>query len=118
MEQPRYLNQQAEPSFTEVHSCAWQCGPSVVRWHLRNGFDPNSKDERGWTPLIWLFRMDDSRYVRTRKKMFRWLIKAGADIDVVATSGHTLPQLAKGVCSPTFYRFLEREYRRLSQRNI
>jgi hypothetical protein len=116
--QTPYLDPGNEAYFTEVHSCAWQCGPSVVRWHLRNGFNPNAKDERGWTPLIWLFRMDDRKYVRTRKKMFRWLIKAGADIDVVANSGHTLPQLAKGVCSPSFYRFLDREYKRLSKRNV
>jgi ankyrin repeat protein len=116
MERPAYLDPHTESTFTEVHSSAWQCGPSVVRRHLRNGFDPNSKDERGWTPLIWLFRMGDPKHVRARKRIFRWLIEAGADINVIANSGHNVLQLAKSVCSPTFYRFLEREHRRINSR--
>ena len=116
MERPPYLDPNKDSTVTEVHASAWQCGPSVVRRHLRNGFDPNTKDERGWTPLVWLFRMGDRRYVRKRKRMFRWLIEAGADINVVAKSGHNILQLARGVCSRTFYRFLKAEYRRLNQR--
>jgi ankyrin repeat protein len=114
MERPAYLDPNKDETVTEVHSCAWQCGPSVVRRHLRNGFDPNTKDERGWTPLIWLFRMWDGRHIRMRKKMFRWLIEAGADINVTAKSGHNILQLANGVCTPTFYRFLKREHRRIN----
>jgi|SRR5437660_9328720 len=114
MDRPPYLDPNKDPTVTEVHASAWQCGPSVVRRHLRNGFDPNTKDERGWTPLIWLFRMGDRKHERKRKRMFRWLIEAGADINVKANSGHNILQLAKGVCSKGMYRFLEREHRRLT----
>jgi hypothetical protein len=115
MEKPKYFDPHKESKFNELHSYCWQCSPSGVRWCLRNGFDPNAEDERGWTPLIWLVRMYD-KHTRSRKKMFRWLIKAGAKIDHRATSGHKILELAEGVCSRSFYRFVRSEYKRLTGR--
>jgi len=113
MNKPKYLNPTKESKFNELHSCCWQCGPSGVRWCLRNGYDPNAEDERGWTPLIWLVRMYDRR-TRERKKMFRWLIAAGADIEHKAKSGHNILELAEDCCAPSFYRFVRKEYERLT----
>lgn len=112
MEKPQYVDPNKQESFNELHSCCWQCGPGGVRWCLRNGFDPNAQDERGWTPLLWLVRMHD-KHTRTRKKMFRWLIQAGADVEHRTKSGEGLLELAKGCCSKGFYRFVRSECQRL-----
>jgi hypothetical protein len=114
MEKPQYVNPNEQESFNELHSCCWQCGPSGVRWCLRNGFDPNGQDERGWTPLIWLIRMHD-KHTKTRKKMFRWLVQAGADVEHRTKSGDGLLELAKGCCSKGFYRFVRSEHQRLKR---
>ncbi len=116
MRNPEYSDPTKDASFNDLHSCCWQCSPSGVRWCLRNGYDPNQKDNKGWTPLIWLVRMHDS-YTRERKRVFRALIKAGADIEYRAPSGDGILELAEGACSPSFYRFLRNEYERLTRRS-
>jgi hypothetical protein len=94
-----------------LHAACFECAPSIVRWCLRNGCDPNLEDGSGWTPLIWLVRMYDGKHVRTRKRIFRWLVKAGARIEHRDKADRDLLALAKG-CSPTLYRFIERERNR------
>jgi hypothetical protein len=98
-----------------LHAACFECGPSIVRWCLRNGYDPNLEDGSGWTPLIWLVRMYDGKHVRTRKRIFRWLVKAGARIDHRDKANQDLLALAKG-CSRTLYRFIERERNRILRR--
>ena len=116
MNKPILLRPNEELKFNELHSCCWQCGPSGVRWCLKNGYDPNEEDERGWTALIWLTRMY-SRHNKERKKIFRWLIAAGANIEHKTKSGDNILVMAKGVCSSTFYRFVSSEYERLTRRS-
>lgn len=106
----KYFNPHEEKKFTELHSYCWECCPGGVRWCLKNNFDPNAEDERGWTPLIWLVRMYGCS--RERKKMFRYLMAAGARLDHVDKIGQNIIELAENVCSQALYRHIRKEYKR------
>jgi hypothetical protein len=117
MDKPRFFSPHDEGEGTTLlHTSCWERAPSGVRWCLRNGFDPNAEDRRGWTPLIWLVRMHD-KHTRCRRKMFRWLIEAGAKIDHKDKGGQNLLKLARRVCAPSFYRFVRSEYKRLIRKS-
>lgn len=111
-EVPRYYSPAAAGDAYRLHAACFECRPSVVRWCLRNGLDPNLEDDSGWTPLMWLVRMHDGRRLRTRKRIFRWLVEAGARVDHRDRADQDLLTLAK-VCSQTLYRFIRRERSRV-----
>ncbi|MBV1777254.1 ankyrin repeat domain-containing protein [Burkholderiaceae bacterium DAT-1] len=75
---------------TDLH---WHCfygNTSAVRACLKNGYDPNAQDSSGYTPLMCLVEMHDNAAYRSRKRMFRYLIAAGANISLPDTIGATL----------------------------
>ena len=75
---------------TDLH---WHCfygNAAAVRACLKNGYDPNARDSSGYTPLMCLVEMYDNKAYRSRKRMFRYLIAAGANVALADTIGANL----------------------------
>ena len=90
---PHELDKQGR---TDLH---WHCfygNTSSVRACLKNGYDPNVQDSSGYTPLMLLVEMHDNRTYRQRKRMFRYLIAAGASVELSDTIGADLKDLLLG----------------------
>lgn len=95
---------------TDLSAYAFYCAPGELRKALRSGVDPNQRDpDTLKTPLMWLCEMFDHHY-RSRKRMFRLLIKAGADIELRDNNGLTALEVAESGAIKMFRRFVEREY--------
>lgn len=86
-----------------------------MRLELRNGADPNGADECGVTPLMRIAEMYDAKHYRERKRMFRYLIAAGANIKAQDTAGRTVLDYARSCSARRFRAFVQREYRRLTK---
>lgn len=97
---------------TDLSEYAFYCASGELRRALRRGEDPNQRDpETQRTPLMWLCEMFDHHY-RSRKRMFRLLVKAGADIELQDRTGMTALEVARWGAIKMFRRFVEREYGR------
>ena len=84
-----------------------------MKWCLINGYDPNAQDASGFTPLMWLMRMHDN-HTRARKRMFRLLVKYGADINLLDAAGEKAIDHAEHNANSTLYKYVRREYCRIS----
>ena len=97
---------------TDLSAYAFYCAPGDLRKALRRGEDPNQRDpETQRTPLMWLCEMFDHHH-RSRKRMFRVLVQAGADIELQDHTGMTALDIAQQGAIKMFRRFVEREYGR------
>jgi ankyrin repeat protein len=96
------------------HYC-FHCNPAGVRLELRNGADPNWADECGVTPLMRVAEMYDAEHYRERKRMFRYLITAGADITAKDSAGRTVWDYARTCSARRFRAFVQMEFRRLTK---
>lgn len=97
---------------TRLGEYAFYCSPGALRKALRSGADPNERDPGNQrTPLMWLCEMYDHHH-RSRKRMFRLLVRAGADIELKDNAGLTALEFARWGSIKVFRRFVEREYRR------
>lgn len=95
---------------TNLSAYAFYCAPGELRKALRSGEDPNQRDpETQRTPLMWLCEMFDHNH-RSRKRMFRLLVRAGADIELQDHTGMTALEVAQWGAIRVFRRFVEREY--------
>lgn len=102
---------------TELSHYAFFCAPRALARALRNGADPNEADpQTGATPLMWLFEMHDKR-LRERKRMFRALIRAGAKLSAVDSTGTGVWHYAFNGVSRPLRKFLRWEYKRILGRN-
>jgi len=72
--------------WTALHITARRKDLSVAELLLRNGADPNARDEVGMTPLHSAMR---PAYGALYKRLVRTLIDAGADVDAVDAEGRT-----------------------------
>jgi len=93
--------------------CAFHCNPGGLRGELRAGADPNQMDpDTGNTPLMWLCEMGD-RHTKARRRMFRLLVAAGADLNQVNGEGLTAWHFAATSANKTFRRFVRSQYQRI-----
>lgn len=84
-----------------------------MRALLRQGANPNEPDpDTGKTPLMWLCEMRDN-HTKERKRMFRYLIKAGATLDARDKDNSTAWDYARDGASKSFRAFVKREYQRI-----
>ncbi len=97
---------------TDLGAFAFHCSPGALKKALRNGQDPNQADpDTKRTPVMWLCEMFDHNQ-RSRKRMFRLLVRAGANLELRDHSGMTALDIAKFGSIRVFRRFVENEYRR------
>lgn len=114
MNKPQYIEPTTnERGMNELHSSAFYCNVSSVKSCLKNGYDPNTIDKSGFTPLIWLMRMYDAN-TKERKRIFRALIKHGANIEHKDIMGETALDHSKELSCSSFYSFVKSEYERLT----
>jgi hypothetical protein len=100
-------------SKNDLGSLAFYCAPGALRSALRRGADPNEADpDTKVTPLMRLCEMHD-HHVRKRKRMFRYLVKAGASLANTDANGATAWDYARSSASKGFKRFVKREYQRI-----
>lgn len=84
-----------------------------MRALLKQGANPNQPDpDTGKTPLMWLCEMRDN-HTKERKRMFRYLIEAGAALGARDKDELTAWHYARNGASRSFRAFVEREYRRI-----
>ena len=97
---------------TDLSASAFHCAPWTLRNQLKSGANPNEPDpDTGKTPLMWLCEMHD-HHTRERKRMFRYLIQAGASLDAKDLNGLTALDYAGFGASRSFRAFIRREYQR------
>ena len=98
---------------TPLMSHAFYCSPAGVRAELRGGADPNAIDlDTGKTALMWLCETHD-HHTRERKRMFRYLVEAGASLTATDRTGMTAWDYARAGAARSFRKFVQREYRRI-----
>jgi hypothetical protein len=98
---------------TDLGSFAFYCAPGSLRSALKSGANPNDADpDTQKTPLMWLCEMHD-KHTRSRKRMFRMLVQAGARLDAVDMDGMSAWQYARIGATRGFRAFVRREYQRL-----
>jgi len=98
---------------THLGACAFHCAPGALKRALKAGADPDERDpDTQRTPLMWLCEMHDA-HTRSRKRMWRRLLQAGADLHARDHAGMTAVDVAKWGAARAFRRFVEREARRL-----
>lgn len=91
---------------TDLGAFAFYCAPSELRAALRAGANPNEADpDTGTTPLMWLCEMLD-KHTRTRKRMFRYLVEAGASLTTLDIHGQTAWHYAAYGSSKSFRKFV------------
>ena len=84
-----------------------------MRAMLRQGANANDPDpDTGKTALMWLCEMHDN-HTRERKRMFRYLIEAGAALDAKDKDNLTVWDYARDGASRSFRAFIKREYQRI-----
>ena len=86
-----------------------------MRLELRNGADPNWADESGVTALMRIAEMYDAKHYRERKRMFRYLIAAGANIKAKDNAGRNVVDYARSGSARRFRAFVQKEFRRLTK---
>jgi len=97
---------------TELGVHAFYCNPAALRKALRDGQDPNQRDpDTQRMPLMWLCEMLD-HHQRSRKRMFRMLVQAGADLQLRDHAGLRALEVIRFGAIKVFRRFVEEEYRR------
>jgi ankyrin repeat protein len=102
---------------TKLGHYAFYCAPMALLKALRAGQDPNETDpDTGTTPLMWLCEMHDN-HLRERKRMFRALLRAGAKLDAVDSSGASAWHYAFTGATRPFRKFVRWEYRRIMGKN-
>src|SRR5947207_12100008 len=100
------------PKTTLVHY-AFYCSPGGLRAELKTGASPTEADpETGTTALMWLANLHD-KHTRTRKRMFRYLVTAGASLTQVDLQGATALDYARKGASRSFRAFVRREYQHI-----
>jgi hypothetical protein len=98
---------------TALSVFAFYCAPGSLRAALKAGADPNERDtDTGATPLMWLCEMHD-KHTRERKRMFRWLVRAGASLELTNKEGLVAWHYAAVGSCRSFRRFVRSEYKRL-----
>jgi ankyrin repeat protein len=99
---------------TDLASYAFYCAPGALRSALKkHGANPNQTDsDTNKTPLMWLCEMHD-KHTRSRKRMFRALVRAGAQLDARDINGLTAWDYAKLGAARGFRAFVRAEYQRI-----
>lgn len=98
---------------SDLGGFAFYCAPGALRAELKAGADPNVADlDTGTTPLMWLCEMLD-RHTKSRKRMFRLLVSAGASLTATDIHGQMACHYAAYGASRSFKHHVFREYRRI-----